>query len=151
MWTSLSTNSLSRSSRPPLWPPPRSRSPAMVFSNPCGAHLLKTSAPVLVSVQFQTLETQSAFARRVGQRLDAAVIKIAAAIEDHFLDAVLYRALRQKLADRLGRVDVGAGIAGLPQRLLQRGCRRQRLALQVVDNLRIDVLRRAEYRQTRAT
>jgi hypothetical protein len=33
MWTSLSTNSLSRSSRPPLWPPPRSRSPAMVFSN----------------------------------------------------------------------------------------------------------------------
>src|SRR5674476_1162275 len=34
MWTSLSTNSLSRSSRPPLWPPPRSRSPAMVFSDP---------------------------------------------------------------------------------------------------------------------
>ena len=27
-------SALSRSSRPPLWPPPRSRSPAMVFSNP---------------------------------------------------------------------------------------------------------------------
>src|SRR4051812_6678263 len=137
MWTSLSTNSLSRSSRPPLWPPPRSRSPAMVFSNPCGAHLWKTSAPVLVSVRFQNLRTslleaESAFACRVGQRLDAAVIEIAAAVEDHFGDAVLHCALRQQLADRLGRIDVGAGVAALAHRLLQRRRRRQRLALEIV-------------------
>src|ERR1700710_782776 len=89
MWTSLSTNSLSRSSRPPLWPPPRSRSPAMVFSNPCEVRLVKTYASVLVSVQFQnqSLEAEPAFARRIRQCLDAAVIEIAAAVEHHFLDA----------------------------------------------------------------
>src|SRR5882672_7444546 len=154
MWTSLSTNSLSRSSRPPLWPPPRSRSPAMVFSNPCEVRLSKTEASVLVSVQFQTLETnlleaEPAFTRGIRKRLDAAVIEIAAAIEHHFLDAVLHGAFRQQLADGLGRVDVGTGVAALAHRLLQRRSRRQRLALQVVDDLRIDVLRRAEYRQTR--
>src|SRR5712691_5792144 len=106
-------------------------------------------APVSVSVQFQTLETQSAFTRRVRERLDAAVIEIAAAIEHHFLDAVLHGAFRQQLADGLGRVDVGTGVAALAHRLLQRRSRRQRLALQVVDDLRIDVLRRAEYRQPR--
>src|ERR1700712_1031251 len=84
MWTSLSTNSLSRSSRPPLWPPPRSRSPAMVFFQS--------------SVQIQ-LEAKPAFARRVRERLDAPVIEIAAAVEHHFLDAVLHGALRQQLAD----------------------------------------------------
>jgi hypothetical protein len=47
MWTSLSTNSLSRSSRSLLRSrPPRSRSPAMVFSNLYGA-----DAPVLVNLQ----------------------------------------------------------------------------------------------------
>src|SRR5450432_4101447 len=104
MWTSLSTNSLSRSSRPPLWPPPRSRSPAMVFSNPCEVRLLKTCASVLVSVQFQLLETQPAFTRRIRKRLDAAVIEITAAVENYFRDTVLHRTLRQQLANRLGRV-----------------------------------------------
>src|ERR1700754_3148318 len=98
---------------------------------------------------FNSLEAEPAFARGIGERLDAPVIEITAAIEHHFLDAVLHRTLRQELADRLGRIDVGAGLAAFAQRLLQRGGRGQRLALQVVDDLRIDVLRRAEHRQTR--
>src|SRR5258705_9955257 len=95
------------------------------------------------------LETQSAFTRRVRQCLDAAVVEIATAIEHHFLDAVLDGAFRQQLADRLGRIDVGASVSGLAHRLLQRRRRGQRLALQVVDDLRVDVLRRTEHRQPR--
>src|SRR6266436_3030458 len=134
MWTSLSTNSLSRSSRSlPRSRPPRSRSPAMVLSNPCEAQSLSSISsenryPIF---RHHALETQSAFARRICERLDTAVIEIAAAVEHDFLDAVLHGALRQELADRFRRIDVGAGIAGLAHRLLERGRRRQRLALQV--------------------
>src|ERR1700745_3646150 len=132
MWTSLSTNSLSRSSRSRFRSrPPRSRSPAMVFSNLFGAR-----APVLVSFR---LEAQSALARGIRQRLDAAVIEIAAAVEHHFLDAILHRALRHKLACGLGGVDIGTGLVA--HFLFHRRSRRQRLALLVVDHLRIDVLR----------
>src|SRR5579871_34683 len=162
MWTSLSTNSLSRSSRSlDRSRPPRSRSAAMVFSN-----LSEAKASVLVSVQTNcfliehdlfgnplhtfpdhALEAQSALARRIRKRLDAAVIEIAAAIEHHFLDAVLHRALGEQLAHRLCRVDVGTGL--LAHVLFQRRGGRQRLALQIVDHLRIDVLRRAEHGQPR--
>src|SRR5581483_3242811 len=63
------------------------------------------------------------------------------------LDALLDRALRQQLADRLRRVDIGAGVA--PHLLLERGGRRQRLALQIVDHLGVDVLGRAEHGKAR--
>src|SRR4029079_1010925 len=146
MWTSLSTNSLSRSSRSlPRSRPPRSRSPAMVFSN-----LVRGAGP-LSFVQNHFLEAQSAFARRIRQRLDAPVIEILTAIEHHFLDALLHRAFRQQLADGLGRIDVGARVAALAHGLFQRRCGSQRLALQVVDDLGVDVLRRTEHRQTRAS
>src|ERR1700751_2237719 len=122
MWTSLSTNSLSRSSpSPDRSGPPRARSPAMVFSN-----LSEAVASVLVSVQTSclliehdlfgkplhafpdhALEAQPTLARRIRKRLDAAVIKIAAAVEHHFLDAVLHGALGEQLAHRLGRIDIG--------------------------------------------
>jgi hypothetical protein len=49
----------------------------------------------------ENLEIQTGFARRIGQSLDAAVIQIAAAIEDHLLDALLLRALGDQLADFL--------------------------------------------------
>src|ERR1700753_3295198 len=94
MWTSLSTNSLSRSSRSRRSRPPRSRSPAMVFSNLSEARCL--------CPQSGLLEAQPALAGRIGQRLDAAVIEIAAAVEHDFLDAVLHRALGEQLADGLG-------------------------------------------------
>src|SRR6185437_10003755 len=57
-----------------------------------------------------SLEAQSAFARGIRERLDTAVIEIAAAIEHDFLDAILHRALREQLAHGLRSVDVGAGL-----------------------------------------
>src|ERR1700749_2477891 len=158
MWTSLSMNSLSRSSRSRRSRPPRSRSPAMVFSNLSEAHRL---CPRKFHFQFEhdlvgkpvptfpdhALEAQPALAGRIGQRLGAAVIEIAAAVEHDFRYPVFHRALRQELADRLGRIDVGAGL--LAHVLFQRRGRSQRLALQVVDDLGIDVLGGTEHRQPR--
>src|ERR1700748_2306402 len=135
MWTSLSTNSLSRSSRSRFRSrPPRSRSPAMF------PILRRRSASIFKS---GLLEAQSAFARGIRERLDAAVIEIAATVEHDFLDAVLHRALREQLAHGLRGVDVGAGL--LAHFLFQRGRGCKRLALQIVDDLRIDVLRRTEH------
>src|SRR6185437_2927455 len=128
----------------------RSRSPAMVFSNLQEA-FASFPYPFKPTVRSQISEAESAFARRIRKRLDAAVIEVAAAIEHHFGHAVLYRALRDQLADGLGGVDIGAGLAALAHRLLQRGSRSQRLALQIVDDLGVDVLGRAEHRQTRTS
>src|ERR1700736_1619181 len=59
------------------------------------------------------LEVQAALARRIGQRLDAAVEEIASAVEHHVLDALCDRALGHELADRLGGGDVGPGLEAL--------------------------------------
>src|SRR5438477_5564517 len=85
MWTSLSVNSLSTSLR----------------SRPWGSRAI---------FRFPSSEFQSALTRGFGQRLDAAVVEIAAAVEHHVLDALRRRALRDQLADRLGGGDVGAGL-----------------------------------------
>src|SRR4029077_18502455 len=76
------------------------------------------------------------------------MIQIGAAVEHDLLDALLDGALRQQLADRLRRVDVGAGL--LAHLLLQRRGRGERLALLVVDDLRVDVFGRTAHRQPRA-
>src|SRR5207247_9011052 len=47
------------------------------------------------------LDRQSCFARRAAQRLDPPVIQIAAAIENHLLDALLFGAIGNGLADEL--------------------------------------------------
>ena len=96
------------------------------------------------------LEAQPAFARSIRERLDAAVIEIAAAIEHDLGDAVLHGTLGQQLADGLGRIDVRPGLAAVAHRLFERRSGRKRLALLIVDDLGIDVLRRAEHRQPRA-
>ncbi len=77
------------------------------------------------------LKLQSRFARRIGQRFDAAMIEIPAAIENHFLDAVLDRLLRYFRANPFGRCHVAAGFGA------RRRSRNQRHALRVVDHLRI--------------
>src|SRR5271154_5867325 len=128
MGTSLSTNSLSRSS-----------------------FLRSRGSRAMMPVQFvRLLEAQAAFARRIGERLDAAVIEIAAAIEDHLFDALLLGALGDQLADRLGGGDAGAGLQSLARRLFQRRRRHHRGARIVVDHLRVDVLRGAEHGQALA-
>ena len=65
------------------------------------------------------LEVEAAFARGVGQRLDAPMIEIAAAVEHDVLDTLLRGALGNQLADHLGSRNVGARLAALALRLFQ--------------------------------
>src|SRR4029079_3491100 len=69
--------------------------------------------------------------------------------EEDVLDALGDGALRQELADRLCRLDVGAGLQAAAQILLDGRGGGDGLALRVVDDLRIDVLGRAEHREAR--
>jgi hypothetical protein len=55
-----------------------------------------------------SLELQSAGARGIRERLDAAVIPIAGAVESHFFDAFLLRLRGNAAADQLGRLAVAA-------------------------------------------
>src|SRR5580704_6540106 len=131
MCTSLSTNSLSRSS----------------FLRPCGSRAISVR---LVADRIRRSEIQPALAGGLGQGLDPAVIEIAAAVEHDVLDALLFGAFGDELAHRLGRIDAGAGLLALARRFFDRRRRHERDALVVVDQLRVDVLRRAVNRQSLA-
>ena len=69
----------------------------------------------IVLMSLSRLELQAAFAGGVGQRLDAAVIDVAAAVEHHLRDAGLLGALGDQLADRRGGRLVGAVLSWLLQ------------------------------------
>src|SRR5581483_1797755 len=135
MCTSLSANSLSRSSRSRLrsLSLPGLRATLMPF--PC--------------VESPASEAEPALAGAVGERLDAPVIAIAAAIEHDLVDARLPGALGHQLADRGGGSLVGPGLELALQVLLQARCRRQGMAFRVVDHLGIDVLGGAEHGEPR--
>src|SRR5690606_19333188 len=94
------------------------------------------------------LEAEAGFARGVRQRLDAAVEDEGAAIEHDVLDARLDRALGDELADGSRRFPVGAGLERALQILVERRGGGDRMAARVVDDLRVDVLRRAMHRKT---
>src|SRR5690606_30146693 len=166
MWTSLSTNSLSRSSRSR----PRSRPPSLrscAISCPCSfpEARVEFASPIGLAAKIgllpaqswmksqqtfrpgQQLEVQAGLARGVGQRLDAAVIDVRPTIEDDFLAAGLGGALGDELADSGGSGGVGAGLQRTLQVLLQARSRGDGVALGVVDDLRVDVLRRTIDRQ----
>src|SRR5712691_495569 len=91
------------------------------------------------------LKLQSCFARRVGQRLHAAVIQIPAAVEHHGVDALVLGALGNQLPDGLGAGEI-ASIGGV---LLVRGGRNHGMAPGVVDQLRVDVFYTAEHGEAR--
>src|SRR5438045_4444552 len=100
---------------------------------------IATSAPCL---PWERLELQPALAGAVGERGDAAVIEVAAAIEDHLVDALREAALRERLAHLAGGVLL-LRLLGLARRrrlevLVARGGREQRLLGDVVDDLRVD-------------
>src|SRR5262249_56066824 len=103
MWTCLSVNSLSLS--------PRSRrsrvSRAMILFQ------------LVLVCRRSSSETEPALARRVRQRLDATVVEVTAAIEHDLLDALRRCAFGEPFADRLCRLDIGAGLEGADQFLLQ--------------------------------
>src|SRR5262249_46758488 len=94
-----------------------------------------------------SLEAQSSFARAIGERLDASVIQVAAAVEDDALDAGLLPARGEQLAHLGGLLRLVAG-----ERLRQVEPRRggQRAAGVVVDELGEDAAVRAEDQQARA-
>src|ERR1700749_4068634 len=52
-----------------------------------------------VGSPWETLEFETRFAGCVSEGLDTAVIEIAAAVEDHLLDALLFGTLGDELAD----------------------------------------------------
>src|SRR5215468_1826672 len=94
-------------------------------------------------------ERQAALAGGSGQRSNAAVILIAAAVEHDVLDAGGDRTLGDQLADGRGRILVRAGLELGLEALVERRGGRQGQALQVVDDLGIDVLARAEDAEAR--
>src|SRR5678816_4936265 len=99
-----------------------------------------------------TLELQTCFARGFGNRLHAPVIEKPVAIEDDPLDTLADQPLGDRLAYRLGTLDVTPGCF-LRQRTLHcrldRRCRRNRLARGIVDDLHVHVGDAAEDRQPR--
>src|SRR5438270_6702891 len=102
------------------------------------AHLLLPGPLVLV---------ESGLARRVGQGLHAPVVAEAAAVEDHRLDARRTRALGDGPPHAPRRLYVAARPA--VQVLLDGRGRRNRHGPLVVNQLRVDVVQAAEYREAR--
>src|SRR5690606_37079082 len=94
-------------------------------------------------------EVQACLAGSFGEGLDAAVIEIAVAVEDHPVDFLLDADLGDERPDLLRRVGLVLGALTL-QVGRQRRRRRQRTAGLVADDLRVDVLRAAKHRQPRA-
>src|SRR5438067_1622038 len=91
-------------------------------------------------------ELQASFARAVGERLDASVVEVTAAVEDDGVDTGLLRSGRDLLADFLrlrGLVALEALQAG-PARA------RDRATGRVVDDLREDPAIRTEDDEARA-
>src|SRR6266487_1599593 len=86
------------------------------------------------------LKLQSGFARRVGQRLDFAVVPRAAAVEHHLLDAFVQRRPRRQSAKRFGALDIRGELLAVGRRLAARRSGRQRRAGVVVNELHVDVL-----------
>src|SRR5262249_8671756 len=93
------------------------------------------------------LELQSALAGGISDGRDAAVIHESAAIEDDLRNARGLRAVGKELADLRGRVLVAGGTAA--QACFGGGGGRKRLSGNVVDDLRGDVVVRAEHREAR--
>src|SRR3954452_4613281 len=131
--TSFSVNSLSSRSRD--WPSPPSR----LRRSPCVRAIAVLS------------EIEPALAGGIGQGLDPAMIHVPAAVEHDVRDPRRLGALGDKLTDRAGCRRVGAGLQVAAQSLVQRRGRRQRMSGSVVDDLGIDMARRAVHRQAGAT
>src|SRR5207237_3977073 len=99
------------------------------------------------------LKLQTRFPRGVRHGADAPVIEEPAAVEHDALDALFDRALGDRLANRLGALDVAAAHACRERALEARvdaRRRHQRLAAHVVDHLRVDMRHAPEHAQARA-
>src|SRR5438477_549901 len=95
-------------------------------------------------------EIEPALARRLRQRLDPAVVKVTATIEHNLLDTLCGCALGKPFSHRFRRFDIGASFKATAHLLFERGGGNNGLAVRIVDDLRINVLGRAEDGQPRA-
>src|SRR4051794_39078480 len=135
---------------PPRPPSRRSRrSPLLPLRSPPGPPPSRRVRPGIRRSlpSSSSSELQPALAGRVGQRRDAAVVVVAAPVEDNRGDAGLAGPARDQLAD-LGRARLLVALQRTHVRL-QGGRRGQRVAGQVVDDLHDDVPRAALDRQPR--
>src|SRR5437868_14372651 len=102
-----------------------------------------------MSAPWETLEVETRFAGCVGQGFDTAVVEIAATIEDHLLDALLFRAVGDELSDLGCSRDVAAVLL-LLRLLSEGGGRGDGHSVEVVDELGVDVVERAVDVEARA-
>src|SRR5712692_1543114 len=96
-------------------------------------------------------EIETALAGGIGQGLDPAVIHIGATVEHHLRDPGRLGALGEQFADGARRRLIGAGLQVRLEAGIQARGGGQRPARRVVDDLRVDMARRAEHRQPGAT
>src|SRR6266404_3174611 len=129
MLTSFSVNSLSSRSRCCPSPSPRRRLSPWVRA-------IRTSS-----------ELEPALAGGVGQGLDPAMEQISPAIEHDPLDPGRLGAFGDQLADRTRRGGIGAGLQVRLDGAIEGRGRSHRAARPVIDDLGVDVPRRAEHRQ----
>src|SRR5216683_4887785 len=130
MPTSFSVNSLSSRSRG--WRSPSPRRPS---------RCVRAIEPLS--------EIEPALAGGVGQGLDPAVVEIGAAVEHDALDPGRLGAFGEQFPDRARRSFIGTGLQiRLEAGIEGRGCG-ERAPGQIVDDLRIDMARRAEHREPR--
>src|SRR3954447_18822243 len=66
------------------------------------------SIRLAVGIAAIRLKLQSCLTRRIGQRFDAAMIEISAAIEHHARDAFVFGALGNRFANQFGAIHVAA-------------------------------------------
>ena len=95
-------------------------------------------------------EIETALAGGIGQSFDPAVKQISAPIEDDPLDTRGLCSRGNELTDGVGRRYVSAILEARPEAAIEAGSRRKSASDGVIDDLRIDVLRRSEHRKTRS-
>src|SRR5438874_3322617 len=128
MPTSFSVNSLSSRSRG--W-----RSPSPLRPSRC----VRAIGPLS--------EIEPALAGGVGQGLDPAVIEIGAAVKDDPRDPSRLGALGEQLSDRARRPFISAGLQVRLEAGIEGRSRGERAPGEIVDDLCIDMARRAKHRQ----
>src|SRR6266571_3984596 len=125
--------------------PPPSRLPCE-HAGACGRPL---STPPRTRGATGRLENEPAGASRVGKRLHAPVVHIAAAIEYHALDSLRLRLLGQELSNEFGGGDVAPGGLARTEHLAPTVHGQERSPRVVVYELRVDVVQAAEHGQPR--
>src|SRR4051812_20562547 len=104
---------------------------------------------MLMAIPVDSLELQARFARGISERHHAPMVDVAIAVEDDLVDALRLELLGDGGPDLLGALALLETGELRNNRLVQRRRGRDRLVRVVVDDLRVDMLGRAEDAQAR--